>query len=118
VEGDLFSGLTPVYKRTRLNFTELQSYILIYAPVILGLSPQGKKIYCACSRAGCYEDYLDLRRRKEEENGGNCILRSFRVCTSSKYYGNQIMEDDIGSACEARGKNVTFKRNFSRKTFG
>jgi len=110
-------ALPPVYERTRLNCAELQGYLLIYARVILGLSPQVKKIYCGRSRARCYEDYLDLRRRKEEEDRGNCILRSFRVCTSSKYYyGDQIMEDDMGSACGARGKNVTFIRNFSRKT--
>lgn len=83
--------------------------------VILGLSPQGKKIYCGCSRARCYEDYLDLRIRKGEEAGGNCILKSTRVGTSSKYYyGDQIMENDMGSACGARGKDVTFIRNFSR----
>jgi hypothetical protein len=109
--------LPPVYEPTRLNCTDLQGYLLIYAHVIFGLSPQGKKVYCGCSRTRCYDDYLDLRRRKEEEDGRNCILRSFRVCTSSKYYyGDQIMEDDMDSACGARGKNVTFIRNFSRKT--
>lgn len=84
--------LPTVYKRTRQNCTELQSWLLIYGRVILGLSPQGKKIYCGCSRARFYEDYLDLRRRKKEKAGGNCILRSFRICTSSKYYySDQIM---------------------------
>lgn len=111
--------LPPVYERTRLNCTELQGYLLIYARVILELSPQGKKIYCGCSRAKCYEDYLDLRGGKEEEDGGNCTLKRFRVCTSSKYYyGDQIMEDGMGCACGAGGKNVTFIRNFSRKTCG
>ena len=111
--------LPPYYKLTILNCTELQVYLLFYARVILELSPQGKKICCGCSRAKCYEDYLDLRWGKEEEDRGNCILRSFRVCTSSKYFnGYQIMEDDMGCACGAGGKIVTFIRNFSRKTCG
>jgi hypothetical protein len=80
---------------------------LIYARVRLGLSPQGKEIYCGCSRARRYEDYLDLRWRKEEQDGGNCILSSFIVCTSSKYYyGDQIVLDDMDSACGARGKRL------------
>jgi hypothetical protein len=105
VEGDRFSGPTSCIWTKRLICTELQGYLLIYARVRLGLSPQAKKIYCGCSRARRYEDYLDLRGRKEERGRGNCILRSFIVCTSSKYYYcDQIVEDDMDSACGARGK--------------
>ena len=46
-----------------------------------------------------------FKKEKYEEDGGNCILRIFRDFTSSKYYyGDKIMEDDMGSACGARGK--------------
>jgi len=57
--------LPRVYENTRLICTVLQGYLLIYARVILGLSLQGKKTCCGCSRAKCYEDYLDLKGRKK-----------------------------------------------------
>ena len=61
--------LLPVYERTRIICPELEGCLLIYARVILGLSPPREEKYCGCSRARCYEEYLDLRSRKERRLG-------------------------------------------------
>ena len=62
--------LTPVYERTKLIFTELQGCLLNYARLMLGLSPQRKKVYCGCSKARCYGAYLYLKRRKKKKIEG------------------------------------------------
>jgi hypothetical protein len=51
----------------------------------------GKKIGWRYLRTGCWEEYLDLRSRKWQEAGEDCIMRSFITYTLHQIFqGNQI----------------------------
>ena len=36
---------------------------------------------------------------KEQETGENCIIRSLIICTSTRYSGDQIEENEICGKC-------------------
>jgi hypothetical protein len=48
---------------------------------------------------------LDLRGRKLQEAGENCMMRKFIIRTIRKIeYANKIKEDEIGGACSRHGE--------------
>jgi hypothetical protein len=54
---------------------------------------------------------LDLRGRKWQEVGEDCIMRSFiTLACISKYYGNQIKEGETSRACSRHGKTWAYIR--------
>jgi hypothetical protein len=45
------------------------------------------------------------RRRKGQETGEDCIMRSLITALLTKYYwGDQIKEDDLSRACSTHGR--------------
>jgi hypothetical protein len=49
---------------------------------------------------------LNLRGRKWQEAGEDCIMRSFITCTL-QFYGDQIKEDEVDDACSRRREKHT-----------
>ena len=64
VEGDLFSGSNPCLWTYKINLHRT-ARLPIDLCACNRLSLQGKKTCCGCWRERCYEDYLDLKRRKK-----------------------------------------------------
>jgi len=49
---------------------------------------------------------LDTGGRVYQETGEDCIMRSFIVCTISRYYcGDQIKEHEMGGTCSTDEKD-------------
>jgi len=62
--------------------------------VKLGLSHYGKNTDWGRLRTGCWGENMDLRRRKWQEVGEDCIMRSFITCTvHMNCLGDQIKKD-------------------------
>jgi hypothetical protein len=52
-------------------------------------------------------EYFDLRERKWQEAGKNCIMgASLLLCFTIYYQGNQIKDDKIGMPCSTNGRNA------------
>jgi hypothetical protein len=49
--------------------------------VKIGPWSEGKNTDRVCLRTEYWGEYLDLRMLKGQEAGGNCITRSFMICT-------------------------------------
>jgi hypothetical protein len=47
-------------------------------------------------------------RKREEVTGGNCVMKSFIICTL-----HQTKENEMGGACDTRGRDEKCLRNFS-----
>jgi hypothetical protein len=50
--------------------------------------------------------YLCIGDNKKHEDGENCIMRSFKICS------DQIKEDDLGRACSVHSVDEKFIQNF------
>jgi hypothetical protein len=50
--------------------------------VKLGFSTYGRDIVKECFKRRHRQEYFVLRGRQEEENGENCVMRSFIILTS------------------------------------
>jgi hypothetical protein len=49
---------------------------------------------------------LDLRERKWQEAGEDCIMRSFITCTLHKILGYQNKEGEMDRTCSIHGREV------------
>jgi hypothetical protein len=58
----------------------------------------------------CCGENLDRRERKLQESEENCIMKSFTICTFTKYYYlDKTKEDEMGGACRMRQIENTYK---------
>jgi len=64
------------------------AYFMHYVPYMVSKqqawyessSPQTKDMDWWSLRTGCWEEYLDLKEMKKEEDGEDCVMRSFIIC--------------------------------------
>jgi hypothetical protein len=53
-----------------------------------------------------------MRKRRWQETGEDCIMRSFITCTMLS--GDQIKEEEMGGLCSTHGVDAKLVQNFGR----
>jgi len=98
-------------------------YVTVILPAMLfwcvtwSLSRSGKNTDGGCLRTGCSGESLDLRGRKWQEAGEDCIMRSFiTFMLHQTLLGDQVKEDEMGGACSTLRCDEKFRHSFGRKT--
>jgi hypothetical protein len=91
--------------------------------VKLYVSQYGRNIDGGYFREGCRGEYFDLRGRKWLEPGEDCIAQSLIILRYTKYYGDQINEDDRGGTCSKYGEirnthNILVVKSEGKRPFG